>query len=41
MKLDVVRAVVTGAAGGLGRVFCRFSAFDFASSHIDHIDIEV
>lgn len=23
MKLDAVRAVVTGAAGGLGRVFCR------------------
>jgi NAD(P)-dependent dehydrogenase (short-subunit alcohol dehydrogenase family) len=23
MRLDAVRAVVTGAAGGLGRVFCR------------------
>ena len=26
MKLDSVRAVVTGAAGGLGRIFCKYGA---------------
>ena len=50
MKLDVVRAVVTGAAGGLGRVFCRFFLFiyDFRVAYspilllaVNHIDIEI